>query len=116
MEIGNPLHEIDPRVDAVYKVIKGNINWDNLVPTCIEAAGEIENFTGMKGKDKLAVLQQALKLAVRESDLDTLQKEEIIHTINTVVPVVVQAAILASKAPIVARVVQATCVTCWKKV
>lgn len=115
MEIGNPLHEIDPRVDAVYKVIKGKINWNNIVPTCIEAANEIETFTGMKGKEKLAVLQQALKLAVKESDLDTIQKEEIIHTINTVVPVVVQAAILASKSPIIAQV-QATCVTCWKKV
>lgn len=115
MQINNPLHEIDPRVDAVYNVIKGKINWNNLVPTCIEAATEIEKFVGMKGKEKLDILQQALKLALKESNMDTLRKEEIIHTIDTVVPVVVQAAILASKSPIIAQV-QATCVACWKKV
>ena len=115
MQVTNPLHEIDPRVDAVYTVIKGRINWNNLVPTCIEAASEIEKFTGMKGTEKLSVLQQALRIALKESNMDVLRKEEVIHTIDTVVPIVVQAAIMASKSPIVAQV-EAACITCWKRV
>lgn len=116
MQVSNPLHDIDPRIDAVYRVIKGKINWNNVVPTCIEAAQEIEQFRDLKGKEKLDLLLQALKLALKESTMDARRKEEVYNTIETVVPIVVQAAILASKSPIVAQVVQATCVTCWKKV
>lgn len=116
MQVRTPIQEIDPRVEAVYQAIKGHINWNNLVPTCLEAAKEIEKFNDMKGAEKLETLQKALRLALKESDvLDALRKEEIFHTIESVVPIVMQAAVLASKSPILAQV-HATCVTCWKNV
>ncbi len=107
----NPMHQLDPRVDAVYKVVKGRINWDNLVPVCIEAAIEIQQFTELKGAQKLEVLQAVLKHALRESDRSAVEKEQILHYIDTVVPIVAQAAKLASKMPIVAHVSR----SCWKK-
>lgn len=109
----NPMHkiQIDPRVDAVYKVVKGRINWDNLVPVCIEAAIEIQQFTELKGEQKLELLQNVLKQALRDSNKSVTEKEQILHYIDTVVPFVAQAAKLASKTPIVSYVAK----TCWKK-
>lgn len=103
--------QIDPRVDAVYKVIKGRINWDNLVPVCIEAAIEIQQFTQLKGEQKLELLQSVLRQALRDSDKSLIEKEQILHYIDTVVPFIAQAAKLASKTPIVTQAVK----TCWKK-
>ena len=103
--------QLDPRVDAVYKVIKGRVNWDNLVPVCIEAAIEIQQFTELKGPQKLELLQTVLKHALKESNKTHVEKEQILFYIDTVVPFVTQAAKLASKTPIVTHVVA----TCWKK-
>lgn len=103
--------QVDPRVDAVYKVIKGRINWDNLVPVCIEAAMEIQQFTQLKGEQKLELLQNVLKQALRDSDKTAIEKEQILHYIDTIVPFIAQAAKLASKSPIVTHAVK----TCWKK-
>lgn len=102
---------MDPRIDSVYKVIKGRINWDNLVPVCIEAAIEIQQFTELKGQQKLEILQHVLKQALRESNKTAIEKEQIIHYIDTVVPFVAQAAKLASRTPVVTYAVK----TCWKK-
>ncbi len=102
---------VDPRVDAVYTAIRGRIDWDNLVPVCIEAAREIQQFTTLRGPQKLDVLQSVLKQALRDSDKTDLEKEQILHYIDTVVPIVAQAAKLASKLPIVTQAVT----TCWKK-
>ena len=103
--------QIDPRVDAVYKVIKGRVNWDNLVPVCIEAAMEIQQFTQLKGPQKLELLQNVLKHALKESSKTHVEKEQILFYIDTVVPFVAQAAKIASKTPIVSYVAK----TCWKK-
>lgn len=103
--------QVDPRIDAVYKVIKGRINWDNLVPVCIEAATEIQQFTELKGEQKLELLQNVLKQALKDSDKSAIEKEQILHYIDVVVPFVAQAAKLASKSPIVSYVAK----TCWKK-
>jgi hypothetical protein len=63
----------------------------------------------------LALLQDVLRLAVVESKQTLVVKEELLHTIDTIVPIVVQAAILASKSPILKKV-QDTCVGCfWTK-
>jgi hypothetical protein len=111
----NPLRQCeDARVDAIYKVLKGRISLDNLIPTCIEVAREVEGLAGLKGQQKLDVLQSVLRMAVRDSNKTAQEKESIRLVIDTIVPIAVQAAILASKSPIVAQV-QATCVGCWTK-
>jgi D-mannonate dehydratase len=108
----NPLHfEQDARVDAIYRVIKGNLNWDNLVPTLLEAVQEIKKFPGLKGSEKLDLLQKALKHALKESDKSNEEKEKILYYIDTVVPVAVTAAVAASKIP----QVEAVCIGCWTK-
>jgi hypothetical protein len=114
----NPLHEqeaaMDTRVDGLYKLLKGRINFDNIVPTCIDVAGEIEAMGGLKGGEKLDLLQKVLRQALKDSQKSAEEKEKILFVIETVVPIAVQAAIMASKSPIVAHV-QTACVGCWTK-
>ena len=111
----NPLRSIqDPRTDGIYRVLKGRINLNSIVPTCIEVASEIEQLNGLKGPEKLALLQDVIRLAVAESKKSSTEKEEILYVVDTVVPFVVQAAILASKSPILKHV-QATCVGCFSR-
>lgn len=109
----NPLHEreaaLDARVDGIYRVLKGRLNLDSLIPTCIEVAKEIESLNDISGKEKLDLLQKVLRQAVKESEKSTEEKQRLLVTIDTIVPMVVQAAIMASKSPIVAEV-QAACV------
>ena len=118
METTNPMFTEDARVDAVFRVIHGKINWDNLVPTLLEAAAELESMPGLKGSEKLDLLQKALKHALKLSDKSAVEKESILHTIDTVVPIVMQAAVMSSKTPIVGAAVaqvEAACVGCWTK-
>ena len=96
---------MDARVDGIYRVVKGKIDLNNLIPTCIEVAKEIEGLTELKGKEKLDLLQKVLKQALKDSDKSVEEKEQILHTVETVVPMVMQAAILASKSPVAAQVV-----------
>jgi hypothetical protein len=112
----NPLRSVeDPRVDAVYRAVRGRITLTSLVPTCLEIASEIEQLTQLKGPQKLALLQDVLRMAIAESRMKAEEKQDLLTTIDTVVPILVQAAILASKSPIVHRV-QAACVGwCWTK-
>lgn len=110
----NPLHEtdaqLDAQVDALYRTIKGRIDWDNLIPTCLELARELEGLTHLRGKERLELLQTTLRFALKDSDKSAEEKEQILHTIDTVVPVAMQAAVLATKLPI-----QLPVPTCWKK-
>lgn len=105
----NPM--VEPEDPRVYSLAR-SINWDNLIPSCIELAREIEQFSHMRGKEKLELLIKTLKTALRDSNKSAEEKEQILHTIDTVVPVVIQAAILASKLPI-AQIVAGCC--CAKK-
>jgi hypothetical protein len=111
----NPLHEkeaaLDAQVDGIYRALKGRISLDNLIPSCIEVAKEIENLGNIPGKEKLDLLQKVLRQAVKDSDKSGEEKEKILQTIDSVVPMVVQAAILASKSPVAAQV-QEVLVTC----
>lgn len=110
----NPLHEsdaqLDAQVDALYRTIKGRIDWDNLIPTCLEIARELEGMTHLRGKERLDLLQKTLRFALKDSDKAAEEKERILHTIDTVVPVAMQAAVLATKLPLHIPVP-----TCWKK-
>ncbi len=101
---------LDARIDGLYRVIKGRIHWDNLVPTCIEVARELETMTELRGPERLALLQKTLKYALKESDASVDEKETYLYVIDKIVPVAMQAAILASKNPIVNQAVS----TCWK--
>ena len=114
----NPMVEDDARVDAIYRVLKGRINWDNLVPILIEAGKELEALPGLKGSEKLDLLQKALKHALKHSDKTDIEKEQILQYVDTIVPIVMQAAIMASKSPIVAAAVnqvKEVCIGCWTK-
>lgn len=102
---------IDVQVDILYRVVKGRINWDNLIPTCLELARELEQLTHLKGKQRLELLQKTLRFGLKESGLSSDEKERTLFVIDTVVPLAMQAAILASKVPIVAQTVGC----CWKK-
>lgn len=110
----NPLHEtdaqLDAQVDALYRTIKGRIDWDNLIPTCLELARELEGLTHLRGKERLDLLQKTLRFALKDSDKPAEEKERILRTIDTVVPIAMQAAVLASKVPIAFQLP-----TCWKK-
>jgi biopolymer transport protein ExbB/TolQ len=116
----NPLHEkeaaLDVQVDGIYRALKGRISLDNLIPSCIEVAKEIENLGQLKGKEKLDLLQKVLRQALKESNKSVEEKEQILHVIDTIVPMVVQAAILASKSPVVAHVQEAIVTCCVPKV
>ena len=111
----NPIHEadaqMDAQVDALYRVIKGRVDWDNLIPTCLELARELEGLTHLRGRERLELLQKTLRFALKDSDLPAEEKERILHTIDTVVPMVMQAATLASKVPIAIHALSC----CWKK-
>ena len=106
---------LDDRIDGLYKVVKGRINWDNLIPTCIEVARELEGMTHLRGPERLELLQRTLKHALRESDKSAEEKEKILFVIETIVPLAMQAAILASKSPIVNQVVSGCWSVCMKK-
>ncbi len=114
----NPMLAVeDARVDALYRVIKGNINWDNMVPTLIEAGKELEAMPDLKGAEKLDLLQKTLKHALSQTDKSAVEKEQILHYIDTVVPIAMQAVVMASKSPIVGAAiakVEAVCLRrCW---
>ena len=113
----NPLYaEDDARIDAIFRVVQGKLNWDNLVPTLLEAGQELEAMPGLKGTEKLDLLQKTLKHALKVSDKTDVEKEQILHYIDTIVPIAMQAAVLASKSPLVKAVVgqvHAVCVGCW---
>jgi len=110
----NPMM-LDAQVDGLYRLIKGRVNWDNLIPTCIEVARELEGMTHLRGPERLDLLLKTLKHALRESDKSAEEKERILFVIDTVVPLAMQAAILASKSPIVNQVVSGCWSFCAKK-
>ena len=101
---------LDAQIDGLYRVVKGRIDWDNLIPTCLELARELEGLTHLRGKERLDLLQKTLRFALKDSDKSAEEKERILHTIDTVVPIAMQAAMIASKAPIAFQLP-----TCWKK-
>lgn len=104
----------DVRVQQIYNLFKGRVDWDNLIPTCLSIAQELENIPSLKGPQKLKALQDVLRLCLIEAPLPKEKKEEYLHVIEDVVPIAVQAAVLASKNPIVNQVAQ-TCLSCLKK-
>ena len=106
---------MDARVDGIYRVLKGKINLDSIVPTCIEVAKEIESLGNIPGKEKLDLLQKVIRQAVKDSDKTPEEKQQILSTIETVVPMVVQAAIIASKHPVAAQVQEALVTCCMPK-
>jgi len=107
----NPLHATK---DAVYKALKGKLDLNNLVGSSIQVAKEVEQIANLKGKEKLELLQSILRTCIHDSEKSPEEKEALYFTVDRVVPVIVEAAILASKSPIV-RQVQAVCCGCWTK-
>jgi hypothetical protein len=101
---------LDVRVDGLYRLVKGRINWDNLVPTVLEVARELQQFPGLKGAEKLDILLKTLKFALKDSSLGAEEREKTLYVIDTVVPLVVAAAKMASKFPI-QRISWKKC--CW---
>lgn len=113
MEVNNPMIIEDAHVDRLYRLIKGRIDWDNIVPTCLEIGQHIQQVGNLRGPQKLELLQKTLKHALKESNKSPEEKEAILHKIDTVVPIVMQAAKLSSKIPI--QQIQAVCCSWIKK-
>jgi hypothetical protein len=114
----NPMFEkdamLDAQVDALYKTVKGKIDWSNPIPICLELAQELENMTQLKGAQRLDILQKTLKYAISDSDLEDDKKSLATVFVDNVLPVVMQAAVLASKSPIVAKI-QSSCCPCFSR-
>ena len=106
---------IDPRVDGLYRIVKGRIDWSNPIPTCLEIAQELEGMTTLRGSERLDLLQKTLRLALKDSDVSSEESERLTMMIDTVIPIAMQAAILASKSPIVNHVVSVCWGLCMKK-
>jgi len=109
---------VDAQIDIVYSAIKTKLDWDNLVPSVLAAAQTLETIPGLSGPARLELLQKTLRYALKETDLPAVKKEEILHTIDTVVPILTQGIVLASKTPIAKTLqeVEAVLLTCcWKK-
>lgn len=109
----NPMFEtdavLDAQVDGLYKLIKGHVDWKNPIPMCLELAQELENMTQLKGSQRLELLQKTLRFALEDSDLEGDAKSIALTFIDTVVPVVMKAAILASKSPIISKIQSSCC-------
>jgi hypothetical protein len=106
---------MESQAAAIYALLKTRIDLSSLVPTCIAVAQEVEQIQGLKGAEKLKLLQEVLRIAVRNASIGLKEKEEILFTIEKVVPIAVQAAILASKSPVVKRVQEVCLSCCWTK-
>ena len=115
----NPMFEkdaqVDAQIDTLYAVIKGHIDWSNPIPMCLELAKELEGMTQLKGAQRLELLQKTLRHAVKESDMKEEEKESSLTFVDTLLPVVMQAAILASKSPIALHVQSVCCGISRKK-
>lgn len=111
----NPLRKQDENnVFEVYRAVRDSIDLNAIIPSCLAIAKEVEGLKGLKGPEKLETLQRVMHHAVRCSLKSPEEKEAITRMIDTVVPFAIQAAILATKSPIVAQV-QSTCIGCWTK-
>jgi len=92
--------------ESLYALIKADINWDNLIPTCLKLGQAIEDVVQLKGSEKLTLLQDTLRYALKESSLSEEKKTEVLSVVDGVVPVIMTAAITASRSPIVKHAVE----------
>jgi hypothetical protein len=92
--------------ESLYALVSKDINWDNLIPTCLALGQAIENVGAMKGSEKLALLQDTLRYALKESSLSEEKKADVLSVIDGVVPIIMTAAVSASKHPIVKNAVE----------
>jgi hypothetical protein len=102
------------RIQQLFALVKNNIDWSNPIPACLTIAGELEKVTTLKGPQKLKVLQDVLKFGLTEANIDHETKKTVLGFVEDTLPQVMQAAILASKHPVVNQALSA-CFTCLKK-
>ena len=110
----NPIHDREVKLEEMFLLFEGKIDLDRMIPSCIACAQVIETLGEYNGPEKLSLLQKVLRIAVEKSVKSVVEKEHLLHVIESAVPMIVQAALMASKSPIVAQV-EATCVGCWTK-
>ena len=114
MQTNPMMAQEEARIGAIYDAIQGGLNWKNLVPTVLTAARVLETMPGLTGPEKLALLQKVLKDILRDSSIPMLEKEDVLHYIDTIVPIAAQAIVLVFKNPFVQEV-EAACIGCWTK-
>jgi hypothetical protein len=88
-------------VEELYKVISDKVDFENIVPMAITLCQRVEQIPNLSGKEKLDLVMGTLRYALRVAPVGLEQKREIMEKLDTIVPLVIQAAILASKHPIV---------------
>jgi len=91
-------------ISLYYSVAKDNVNWDNVVPVCIELATALENIRNINGAFRLQILQEVLLIALNRSNVIDDQKKKLLLGIYQTVPLIVQGVVLASKNPIIQEI------------
>ena len=103
---------MDPRIGELITRLKDGLDLEDIVPTVLILSQLVEQYPNMKGPEKLALLQATLVRIIEESDLAGVKKKSLLTFAFQTLPVVMQAAILASKNPIGVKV-QAAAVGCF---
>lgn len=86
------------------KHVEGKVQWSQVVVFSVDLMRVIETEYPRKGGEKLQLLQSVLRYALSKTDLNEVKRDEILVMINYGIPILAQAACLASKSPVVAVV------------
>lgn len=87
-------------VEELYKVIGDKVDFENIVPMALTLCQRVEQIPNLTGKEKLELVMATLRYALRVAPIGIEQKRAVMEKLDTIVPLVIQAAILASKHPI----------------
>lgn len=88
----------------------------NILNYAIEIMQNVERFTGLTGDQKLRVLQSAITIIIRDSNLSALEKEALQALVSTMLPEFSKIVCLASKGILdINKKIESACKSCWKK-
>jgi hypothetical protein len=82
-----------------------------IIPAALALAHQVEQMQGLPGPEKLQLVMTTLRYGVQKTtQLSAEDKQKLLGQIDFTIPLVIQAAILASKSPIMKKVTGC----CWK--
>jgi hypothetical protein len=88
-------------VSLYYSVAKDKLDWDNIVPTCLDLGAALEDVRNVNGAYRLQVLQEVLLIALNRGNVVDDRKRKLFQLIYETVPILMRGVIAASKSPIV---------------